>query len=220
MARSKSTPLRYTNKARDYLRRRGLAGPRIKAPRPFVPSAPVREPPVRCRAELSGDDCLHMEVSTQAYESDPRATIGGNDYVIGSRGTNNVHDVLTDAALAAGALQLTSRYREDKRLLQEFFDKTPSARARFTGHSLGGAIARQFSRDFGDYSRGGVTFNSAMDATHLKPSAHGGMVNYYTTGDLLGKLAHASVGHDLRYLSTDHILNPLLAHKLTEFKEK
>jgi hypothetical protein len=236
MARSKSKPLRYNNRARAYLQSRVYAAPRLKPAR--APSVVVRDPPVRCKGELSADDCLHMEVSKEAYAADPRATIGGgllslerhtptlkiyrragsNDFIIGSRGTDNVHDVLTDASLAAGALQLTSRYRNDKQLLQDFFASTPAARARFTGHSLGGAIARQLSRDFGDQSTGGVTFNSAFDATHLKPSAHGGMVNYYTTGDLLGKLAKASKGHDLRYLPTNHILNPLQAHKLTEFQ--
>jgi hypothetical protein len=240
MARSKSTGARYTNRAQEYLRRRALATPRIKAERPFVPPKPVREPTVRCREGMSAEDCLHMEVSGESYQSDPRQTIGGgsltlhsytptvkiyrragsDDYIVGARGTDNAYDVLTDAALAAGALQLTSRYRDDKRLLQDFFAKAPTARVRFTGHSLGGAVARQLSRDFGTQSAGGVTFNSAMDATHLKPSAAAGMVNYYTTGDLLGKLARASSGHDLRYLPTNHILNPLRAHKLTEFKAK
>jgi hypothetical protein len=228
MARSKSTPQKYASYAKRYLYRRGVEPARLR------PAAPKSDAPVSRGNAIAEPHLLHLAAADQAYRETPEPTIGedyelvrhtptlkiyrraGTDvYLAASRGTATAGDVLTDITLAAGALQLTNRYRQDRALLQELAAASPSARFGFTGHSLGGAVARQLSIDLGDRSLGGTTFNSAFDATQLAPSRHGSMTNYYTRGDALGRIA--PYGHEYRYLSTVHF-DPLRAHRLKAFK--
>lgn len=163
-----------------------------------------------------GDGELILERSSPTLKFYRRA--GRGDYIIGSRGTAEGQDVLTDATLAAGALKLSRRWRKDRALVQAFLSETPNARFRVAGHSLGGAIARELVREFGDRASGGVTFNSAFDATQLR-SPPPDVTNYFTRGDLLGKLANVpgKFGHRNVYLG-ERDWNFLRAHKLEQFE--
>lgn len=226
MARIKQTPRRLLSRHHARLATRQMG-------------APSTDPPVRCVDALTREDCLHLQVAREAYADSPAVALGDgelilarstptlkfyrragtNDYIIGSRGTAEGQDVLTDATLAAGALKLSRRWRKDRAVVQAFLATTPSARARVAGHSLGGAIARELSREFGDHVRGGVTFNSAFDATQLA-DARPGITNYFTRGDALGKLAHVAgtLGHNNVYIGKGD-WNFLRAHKLEQFVE-
>jgi hypothetical protein len=69
------------------------------------------------------------------------------------RGTSNSADVLTDAYLAAGKLQDTSRYKESsarsKAIYSQYGDQHDIVEV---GHSLGGTLADQISREHGGQS--------------------------------------------------------------------
>jgi hypothetical protein len=141
-----------------------------------------------------------------------------NDYVVAARGTASVGDIFTDAALVFGALRHTPRYRGDREELARFLAATPGANLTFTGHSLGGAVARELAKEFAGHGGGGVTFNSAFDLTQLRDDTSG-LKNLYATGDPLGVLALASSGADNRVLPTNHFdpLGPIGQHRLSTF---
>lgn len=196
---------------------------------------------LKCVPGLTIDECRQLAVANASYDEKPRSLIANNtfrleratptlkiykfaddaknEYIAGLRGTASLEDVLTDAKLAMGRLTTTDRYKRDRDALREFLDTHPEANVRLTGHSLGGAVARELKREFGDRVKGGATFNSAYDASQLQSGAHGGFQNIYSTSDPLGKLANAARGdHVRRYLRTNHLL-PLSAHKLSTFVE-
>lgn len=139
-----------------------------------------------------------------------------NEYIAGARGTASAEDVLTDAALIFGALRYTPRYKRDRDEFARFLAETPGAQVTFTGHSLGGAVARELAREFG--GRGGVTFNSAFDLTQLRDDTSG-LVNLYAQGDPLSVFALASHGVENRVLPTNHFdpLGPVGQHMLNTF---
>lgn len=185
-----------------------------------------------CVQGIDPEHCVYRTLAEEAYRDVGRDTIGDLDlvrssptlkiyrkrgtdeYIAGVRGTYDKQDVIADAALAAGALRRTARYQADRDALAEFLAATPTARMRTASHSLGGAVARELSAEFGDQLRGGVTFNSAFGADQLKGPDHG-LVNYYASTDPLGKLAKPFV-RNLRVIDADH-LSPLEAHKLSTF---
>ena len=56
-------------------------------------------------------------------------------------GTHNISDIGTDAALVAGKLQDTKRFKEAKQAIANAKQKYGVDSATLTGHSLGGALA-------------------------------------------------------------------------------
>lgn len=187
-----------------------------------------------CVSGIDPSHCIYRTLAEEAYRDTGRERIGDldlvrssptlkiyrkrgtDDYIAGVRGTHDKQDLVADAALAAGALRRTARYQADRQLLADFLAATPSARVRTASHSLGGAVARELSGEFGHHLRGGVTFNSAFGADQLSGPDRG-LVNYYASTDPLGKLAKPFV-RNLRVIDADH-LSPLDAHKLSTFKE-
>ena len=206
---------------------------------PFV-TPPKPKSKLRCIPGLSIDECRQWAVANASYEDTPKSLIADNEFrlarstptlkiykhkddlknhfIAGVRGTASLEDVLTDVNLIVGRLTKTERYKRDRDALRTFLEEHPEATVRLTGHSLGGAIARELKREFGDRVQAGVTFNSAFDVTQLGEGAHGGFQNIYSQNDPLGKLANASKGHVRRYYKTDHLL-PISAHKLGTFVE-
>lgn len=73
----------------------------------------------------------------------------GSRYVISLRGTSDGKDVVTDLALAGGLLEQTPRYKADRRYVKRMIKQHGKDNIVLTGHSLGGAIARQLSRELG-----------------------------------------------------------------------
>ena len=232
----KNGPVRLTPYAEHFRRLLGEPYP-TRTPAP----APRYEPDVDALAEamrtgcVSGVDpahCLHRLAAAEAYAAAPRQRLGDlelvrasptlklyrragtSDYIAAVRGTHDAEDLIADAALSAGALRGTSRYAGDRALLADFLASTPAARIGYAGHSLGGAIARELAGEFGAQSRGGVTFNSAFDASQLGgPSRN--FVNYFNSTDPLYHLAKPFV-KDLRVVQADH-LDPLEAHRVRSF---
>jgi len=186
-----------------------------------------------CVSDIDPAHCVHRVLASEAYRESARARIGDldlvrasptlkiyrkrgtDDYIGAVRGTADGDDLIADAALAAGALRSTQRYRQDRAVLENFLASTPAARLGLAGHSLGGAVARELAGEFGHHVRGGVTFNSAFDASQLGGGSRG-FVNYFNSSDPLYALAKPFVP-DLRVVRADH-LDPLEAHRLRSFE--
>jgi hypothetical protein len=75
---------------------------------------------------------------------------------IGHRGTANLEDVGTDFQLAFGNLRGSDRFRRAEALAQQAANDYADADIIQVGHSLGGTLADQISRDLGHRS---ITFN-------------------------------------------------------------
>lgn len=79
------------------------------------------------------------------------------------RGTSNAQDVLTDAYLAGGQLHSSDRYKRSSELSKNVYNRFGGSKDIVeVGHSLGGTLADQISREHGGRS---VAFN--MGATPL-----------------------------------------------------
>ncbi len=72
------------------------------------------------------------------------------------RGTSNLDDVGTDLALAVGNLTSTDRYQRDIQRARRVHSKYSDSHILSVGHSLGGTLAEQTSRELGHSS---VVFN-------------------------------------------------------------
>lgn len=102
---------------------------------------------------------------------------GSKQAVVAFAGTRpwRPKDLWTDAQLAAGRLQYTNRFKQDKQLLERVRAELPGYNITTTGHSLGGSIAERLADD---RSRG-VAFNPGRSIA--RPEAR-------ATSKVLGRL--------------------------------
>jgi alpha-beta hydrolase superfamily lysophospholipase len=214
----------------------GRAAAILKAARKVENRKPWRRPDA-IQAIRPGD---FQQIAKESYEKRPNASLndydlarstdtlkiyrkrGTNKYVVGVRGTADARDLIADAALSVGLLKYSKRYRRDKAELAKFVKEHPGAEIETTGHSLGGAVARQLGRDVPGI-KGGAAFNSAITLDELLiPSRleKANQTRYSTRNDFLRLLSRPFLkkpnqakvvqgGADVR--------NPLEAHKLTHF---
>ena len=91
---------------------------------------------------------------SSVYEKDGKA-------IVAFRGSADKRDLLTDVALVRGVLKKTPRYKEEERLVKEVIAKYGKDNVELTGHSLGGTIAKDLSRQTGvkatTYNKGSST---------------------------------------------------------------
>ena len=188
---------------------------------------------------MKPSDSLFFKASKESYEANPAQSLDGFQLVvntatfdayldeqtktllISARGTADTQDVKADAALALNALTSTSRYQQDKRVMDSIVARySPSIYSYYiTGHSLGGAIDNQLKRDY-PFIKEAVEFNPAFQPKDLI-SRQGGIKRYYTKTDFLYKLGG-------RFLPNVHTIEPskftgltaldaLTGHKLENF---
>jgi hypothetical protein len=156
--------------------------------------------------------------------------------VLSIRGTNmkNPEDLATDAAVLAGALNLSRRYREIKSRLKTLIKKYPGKKILLTGHSLGGTIAINLLADYPKkiheihiYNPFSTTNTAISGVTNTVLAKFGSsaakMIKrkthiYHVPGDVLSFMSRFSSGnyHDQHSSS----LNPIERHSISEFKQK
>ena len=170
-------------------------------------------------APPEGYELAHGTKTLKFYRSkaDPSKVL------LGVRGTKDFKDVKADAALSFGMLRHSRRYKEDRDAVQEYLRRHPGAKITTSGHSLGGAVARQLARDFSEHVEGGVGYNSAIGLDELlRPSRLklGKQKRYSTRLDFLRLLSSPFLRKEDRPTvvhSGPSGLNPLTAHKANNF---
>jgi hypothetical protein len=151
-------------------------------------------------------DSLFFKAAKESYEQNPDQSINGFELVvntatfdaylndqtktllIGVRGTLDSQDVIADASLAVNALSSSSRYKQDRRVMDSIVLRYPPSQYTYyiTGHSLGGAINNQLKRDY-PFIKEAVEFNPAFQPKDFV-SRQSGIKRYYTKTDFLYKL--------------------------------
>lgn len=181
------------------------------------------------------------DVAKASYEAAPPATIGNdlklvrstktlkiyrrgntNQYVAGVRGTYDARDVGADVALSAGFLRQSARYKADRADLDKFLKEHPDAKITTTGHSLGGAVARQLDRDFAHrVSSAGVGFNSAIGLDELRDPRKlraTGQTRISSRYDILRLISTPFLKKkDQPAVVAGSSANPLKAHQMSSF---
>ena len=71
--------------------------------------------------------------------------------IVGFRGTklNDVDDLLDDALVVQGGIRKSDRYKKSRKEVKDLISKYGKDNVELSGHSLGGSIARELSRDLG-----------------------------------------------------------------------
>jgi len=132
-------------------------------------------------------------------------------------GTHNIKDIGTDAALVAGKLQDTKRYKEAKQAISNAKQKYGVDSATLTGHSLGGGVLQQGAGSSNDKV---VVLDSAMTIGQRVNPKHN---IYRSSGDIVSiagagnKNVKTIKGKQKLGLG---IRNALDAHKIDNIKDK
>lgn len=161
---------------------------------------------------IKGYTLIHHSPTVKAYLKS-----GTNQAIIGVRGTHDARDVRADIGLAVGGLRSTSRYGADKKEVDEIMHRNPHLVFRTASHSLGSAISHQLEHDYKGRIHGGVSYNGAYDVNRLVSGGSSKTVNYYTKADPLGFLGRIGL-KNVRTIGNGGI-NPLVAHRLSNFKK-
>lgn len=176
------------------------------------------------------DYATHRQIAEEAYNDKPadfiddyrlvhntptlKAYRNDNNMIIGVRGTYDMRDVKADAALAAGRLRYTQRYRDDsdtlKQLLNRYHGDVTTA-----SHSLGGAIADKLGNDYHDRVRGGISFNPAYDTKQLVTGGRSDIQRYYARKDPLSYLGGKAL-KNVHWVDSG-ATSSLAAHRLDNF---
>lgn len=174
----------------------------------------------------------HRQVAEEAYNETPADTIGdyslihstptikaykhNNDdsLIVGVRGTYDKADIAADAALAAGRLRYTQRYRDDSDTLKQLLDRY-HGNVTTAAHSLGGAIADKLGNDYHDRVRGGIAFNPAYDAKQLVTGGRSDIQRYYARKDPLSYLGGKAL-KNVHWVDSG-ATSSLAAHRLDNF---
>lgn len=155
---------------------------------------------------MKPSDALFFKAAKESYQANPAQSIDGFELVVNTatfdaylndqtktllvsaRGTADTQDIKADAALALNALPSTSRYQQDRRVMDSIVARYPPSQYSYyiTGHSLGGAIDNQLKRDY-PFIKEAVEFNPAFQPKDLV-YRQGGIKRYYTKTDFLYKL--------------------------------
>jgi hypothetical protein len=165
-----------------------------------------------------GYELAHKTETLKFY----RNKVNPKDVVLGVRGTADKRDIAADAALSFGLLKYSKRYRQDKAAMADFLKRHPEAEIQTAGHSLGGAVARQLTRDFQKNVKGGVGYNSAIGLNELlSPSKlrEGKQTRYTTKTDPLRLLSKPFLRaqDQAQVINSKGTANLLAAHKMSNF---
>lgn len=127
-------------------------------------------------AELAGGSYGGKDMSHLGYEIDPnlsnrnRTTYYNQDTgkaVMSFRGTNvkNKADLATDALLALGLKDFSSRFKNANKYSKKAFEKYGKENVVFTGHSLGGSQALYVNSKHGNETH---AYNPFVEPKHAK----------------------------------------------------
>jgi hypothetical protein len=176
------------------------------------------------------DYATHRQIAEEAYNDTPADSIGDyrlvhntptlkayrndNNMIIGVRGTYDMRDVKADAALAAGRLRYTQRFKDDSDALKQVLNRY-HGNVTTASHSLGGAIADELGNDHTDRIIGGIAFNPAYDPVQLVSGGRRDIHRFYARNDPLSKLGGRTL-HNVHWVDSG-ARNPIAAHRLDNF---
>jgi hypothetical protein len=132
-------------------------------------------------------------------------------------GTHNLKDWGTNAALAAGQLKSTKRYKDAHKKIRDAKTKYGDTETVVTGHSLGHAIASGISSKNDKV----ITYDGAYA---IGQKTRGNTTHYRTKGDavsIMGSGAKHTVNLENKNMPTNNnIYNALKAHKVENISDK
>lgn len=119
------------------------------------------------------------------------AVVGGDDLIYGHRGTSNLSDVGTDLGLAVGQFQQTERFKRSKKRSEQVQSKYQGQEYNEThvGHSLGGTLADEISRQLGHQS---ISFNQGTSPFMKTQESSLEHQQHRTTTDFVSSFAHSN----------------------------
>lgn len=103
-----------------------------------------------------------------------------NEILVGIRGTTlNIKDLTADINLVGNNLNKTNRFKNDLFQFRQIVNKYPPNQYSYylAGHSLGGAIVKEFKREF-PFIKDSMTFNSASQPKDLVNQRRDTVDNY------------------------------------------
>lgn len=185
---------------------------------------------------LEGFDKILESPTLDAYLRESDKSI-----LIGVRGTEptSPKDLAADAVLIMNGLRRTTRYKNDKEKMEDIIEAYPPSEYDYTlgGHSLAGAITKQFKRDY-PFIKKIVQYNPAFQTADLtNQSGDKGVIKrYYLENDFLYNLggrffknnivlpssekqATSFFGKLRKMLPTSKIMSGLKGHKLENFNQ-
>ena len=152
----------------------------------------------------------------------------GQSIIMANRGTKlgDSKDLASDAAILTGAFRLSNRYKKARATRLELAAAYPSLTITQVGHSLGGRVASELGREFGDKV---VTFNMGENpaeiVSNVKEQVNCALSSsdecrnlrlqtHYTTGyDPISVATNFRIG--AKTVASKNLFNP---HSLSAFK--
>ena len=184
---------------------------------------------------IDKEDVDIQKIANQTYKKDRRVQVGSFNYVsnesdeekalykndetkqiiIAFRGSKVMKDLKTDLKLALGGIRKTERYASSKDYVDKIKTLYPDYTITLTGHSLGGTLAIQMSKDFGDKA---VVFNAGHTPLSSSQETKDLPIKYYTKKGDIASMTGGRSYKDVRLVDTDD-KNALEAHKMDNFEE-
>lgn len=155
-------------------------------------------PETRQQTMDTTDEINQFTVDPQFNEAEHFAAYNADtgQVIISHRGTNNLNDVGTDLALAAGSLQTTDRYQRAFDFTRRVSQAYSGWDIHHTGHSLGGTLgddlARRFNHSSTVFNRGSSPFEQTKPVSEQHRHIR-------TSEDLISSFAPAS---EIRHTAT------------------
>lgn len=125
--------------------------------------------------------------------------------IIVHRGTKGFQDILTDVKLATGFLKTSNRYKHAKKISDQAKKAKPDYEITHTGHSLGGAIARNVAQK----GQKVITYNTAVTPQDFLFRGKGKETNLRSALDPVSLLAPIALPNVKTVPGVSHSFGPL-----------
>jgi putative lipase involved disintegration of autophagic bodies len=139
-------------------------------------------PPDQRQVAINSSDYNTYQVDPHFNDDEHFVAHSGNQVYSSHRGTSNVDDVKTDLSLATGKLNETDRYKRSYTKSLSVLRKHRRKNVTEVGHSLGGTLADQISRQTG---RNSIVFNQGSSPFAAKHAANDQHQHIRTSTDVV-----------------------------------